>query len=43
MDYLSKASDEEWNETRLNEIKDVIDFDPGNSKFTSAISSILAT
>lgn len=43
MDYLSNATDEEWNETRLNAIKDVIDFDPGNSKFTSAISSILAT
>ena len=43
MDYLSNTTDDEWNETRLKAIKDVIEFDPGNSKFVSVIDSILAT
>jgi len=43
MDYLSNATDDEWNKTRLKAIKDVIEFDPGNSKFVSVIDSILAT
>jgi surface carbohydrate biosynthesis protein len=43
MDYLSNTTDDEWNETRLKTIKDVIEFDPGNSKFVSVIDSILAT
>ena len=43
MDYLINTTDAEWNETRLEAIKDVIEFDPGNSKFVSVIDSILAT
>ena len=43
MDYLINATYAEWNETRLEAIKDVIEFDPGNSKFVSVIDSILAT
>ena len=43
MDYLINTTDAEWNETRLEAIRDVIEFDPGNSKFVSVIDSILAT
>ena len=43
MDYLSNTTNAEWNETRLEAIKDVVEFDPGNSKFVSVIDSILAT
>ena len=42
-DYHSNTTNAEWTETRLEAIKDVIEFDPGNSKFVSVIDSILAT
>ena len=43
LDYLSNVTDSEWEKTRLTAIEDVIEFDPGNSKFVSVINSILAT
>ncbi|MFM8652690.1 MAG: LA_1612 family putative O-antigen biosynthesis protein, partial [Acidimicrobiaceae bacterium] len=40
MDYLRKVEDAEWDKIRTQTIKDVIVFDPGNSKFRESVNQI---
>lgn len=40
MDFLRTVVDQEWDQIRTNAIKDVIDFDPGNSQFSTAVKSL---
>ena len=40
MDFLCKVDDAEWDEIRTQAIKDVIVFDPGNSKFRESVDQI---
>ena len=40
MDYLCKVDDSEWDKIRIQTIKDVIVFDPDNSKFKDSVDQI---
>ena len=40
MDYLCKVDDSEWDKIRTQTIKDVIVFDPDNSKFKDSVDQI---
>jgi surface carbohydrate biosynthesis protein len=40
MDFLCKVDDAEWDEIRKQTIKDVIVFDPDNSKFRESVNQI---
>ncbi len=40
MDFLRKVDDAEWDEIRKQTIKDVIVFDPNNSKFKESVNQI---
>ncbi|MFM8688175.1 MAG: LA_1612 family putative O-antigen biosynthesis protein, partial [Acidimicrobiaceae bacterium] len=40
MDYLRKVDDAEWDKIRTQTIKDVIVFDPDNSKFRESVNQI---
>ena len=33
MDYITTVSDEEWEKTRQRYVPDLIEYDPGNTKF----------
>ncbi|UZN08550.1 hypothetical protein M5D10_06300 [Leptospira santarosai] len=40
MDYITQASDEEWEDTRLKYTKDLMEYDPGNSQFISLMKEL---
>ena len=40
LDFLRIVKDEDWNQIRSQTIKDVISFDPGNSKFSAVVESL---
>ncbi|NBO67646.1 MAG: hypothetical protein EBV40_02340 [Actinobacteria bacterium] len=40
MDFLRTVVDQEWDQIRKDAIKDVIDFDPGNSQFSISVKSL---
>ncbi|WP_016754111.1 LA_1612 family putative O-antigen biosynthesis protein [Leptospira santarosai] len=40
MDYITQASDEEWEDTRLKYAKDLMEYDPGNSQFISLMKEL---
>ena len=40
LDYLKNVSDSDWNQTRSDVMKQVIEFDPGNSQFVKLIKSL---
>jgi len=40
LDFLREVDDAEWNKIRTQAIKDVIVFDPGNSKFRESVDQI---
>ncbi|EKO08640.1 hypothetical protein LEP1GSC077_3007 [Leptospira interrogans str. C10069] len=40
MDYITQASDEDWETTRLKYVKDVMEYDPENSQFVSLMKEL---
>ena len=40
LDFLRTVKDEDWNQIRSQTIKDVMSFDPGNSKFSAVVKSL---
>lgn len=40
MDYITQVSDEDWEATRLKYVKDVMEYDPGNSQFVSLMKEL---
>ena len=40
LDFLRNVEDHDWNQIRTLAIKNVINFDPGNSQFTTAVKSL---
>ena len=40
MDYIVNVNDEEWEEVRIKYIKDLIEYDPGNTKFLRLMKEI---
>ena len=40
LDFLRTVKDEDWNQIRSQTIKEVINFDPGNSKFSAVVESL---
>ncbi|EQA80306.1 LA_1612 family putative O-antigen biosynthesis protein [Leptospira alstonii] len=40
MDYITQATDSEWETTRLKYIKDLMEYDPGNSQFIALMQEL---
>ncbi|WP_078129413.1 LA_1612 family putative O-antigen biosynthesis protein [Leptospira alexanderi] len=40
MDYITQVSDEDWEATRLKYVKDLMEYDPGNSQFISLMKEL---
>ncbi|AXX16242.1 LA_1612 family putative O-antigen biosynthesis protein [Leptospira borgpetersenii] len=40
MDYITQVSDEDWEAARLKYVKDLMEYDPGNSQFISLMKKL---
>lgn len=40
MDYITQVSDEDWEAARLKYVKDLMEYDPGNSQFISLMKEL---
>ena len=41
MDYLNKVNDEDWEKTRKHYASELMEFDPGNTRFVALLDQIL--
>ena len=41
MDYLNTVSDENWKQTRQQYANDLMEFDPGNTRFIALLDQLL--
>ena len=41
MDYLNTVSDEDWEQTRQEYVSEIMEFDPGNTRFVALLDQLL--
>ena len=42
MDYLNRVNDEEWEQTRRQYVSELMEFDPGNTRFIALLDQLLS-
>lgn len=40
MDYITQVSDEEWEKTRQRYVPDLMEYDPGNTRFIKLMQEL---